>query len=247
MPTIEKLNDDQGGFWEVRWRGPDGERKRRRNKAAANDLLEFAVEEERKRRDPLSYRASSSVSLEFVVKAYLEAEADQWEGSTRANCEGLIRNHLLPEWNARPIRHIHTGEIQNLWRALLNDKNSGRSSVLKIRGVLSIIFNFPILQGCIETNPVTATTVPKVPHKDVNDVETREVAPDAVLSPAQVRTLADTITPRYRVLVLVLGVLGLRIREAAALEVSHVDLDKGQIRLPRLWIRHRNAIDAQTA
>lgn len=68
MASIQKSKDHKGTFWEVRWRGPEGERKRRsRSKAAADQLLVDATAEESKRRDPLAYRASATVSLGFVI------------------------------------------------------------------------------------------------------------------------------------------------------------------------------------
>lgn len=244
MASIHKSKDHRGTFWVVRWRGPEGERKRRsRSKAAADQLLVDATAEEAKRRDPLAYRASANVSLGFVIDRWWAVHAPTWAGTTRSSRQGIINNRVPAEWKTRPIRRFHSGEIQQLLRDI--SESVGKDAVSKVRTVLNLVWEFALLEGYASENPISKTKVPKKASESDAAVVIEPVDPDEVLSGTQVREIADAIRPKFRELVLVLGIAGLRIGEAAVLQVKHVDLGKATISVVQARdaspTRHRTA------
>ncbi len=239
MPTIKRATDAKGTYWEVRWRGPDGEHKRRRRtRAEADRQYAVATVDEARRRDPLAHLAVSDVSLGYVIEQWWEAESYAWAGHTRDDREGIINKHLPAELKAKPIRHIFTGEIQQLLRTKTKAGYS-RGHVSKIKSVLNLAYKFAVVEGYLTTNPVAAASVPKPLNH--SEAESGEIELDSkeVLTPEQVRRIAEEIDSQFRVLVLALGQLGMRISEAGALRVDHLDLNAGTLST-------RNALDGAT-
>ena len=105
--------------------------------------------------------------------------------------------HLTtPECRHRPFFHFETvNRIRNVFN------------------VMSGLFGGAVAHRIIRANPAAHVELPKA-RKD----EQRYLTPD------QISAVADQINPRYRALILTLGVAGLRIGEASALRRRAVDV-----------------------
>ena len=132
------------------------------------------------------------------------------------------RIHVAPRWGATPIVAVRFSDVQ-AWVSDLAAKR-GPSIVRTAYSVLARILDDCVRDRMLASNPARGVKLPKrAPQKQV------------YLSAAQLDRLADE-SVRYRGLVLLLGVGGLRWGEAAALRVCDVDFLRRRVTL------HRNAV-----
>jgi integrase len=96
--------------------------------------------------------------------------------------------------------------------------------VERVHSVLARVLDDAVRDRMLASNPARGLKLPKRPARH-----------NVYLSAAQLQALADE-SGRYRSLVLLLGVGGLRWGEAAALRVSDVDFLRRRVHL------HRNAV-----
>lgn len=79
--------------------------------------------------------------------------------------------------------------------------------------------------GLVDTN-IAASLPIQVPDRDVDDVA---VERQEVLSVGDVRRIANAIDPHFRLAIFVMGHMGLRLGEVAALRRRDVDLAAGKL------------------
>src|SRR5680860_1059306 len=235
MATIRKNRDHKGLYWEVRWRCAAGERKQRaRKKDYADRIFARAVQEETHQRDPLGFQLTSDVTLGWVIDEWWKAESPDWAGSTRDTRQCVLGRHVSVEFRQRRIRHIRSGEIETL----LRDKSHvlSAASVGRLKLILRRVWRWAVVNGHADVNVVDAAEAPRAVREALK-ASAMQVDLDAVLTPDEVWKLAEAIDGRYRELVLVLGTVGLRIREAAGLRVSGVDLDRLEVSVTQVQDR----------
>ena len=136
--------------------------------------------------------------------------------------ESAWRVHVVPRWAQTRIGDVRFSEVQ-AWVSNLADKLSP-SMTSTVYSVLSRILDDTVKDRMLAVNPARGVKLPK-----------RAPRHNVYLSADQLDALADE-AGRYRSLVLLLGVGGLRFGEAAALRVSDIDFLRRRIDL------HRNAV-----
>lgn len=129
---------------------------------------------------------------------------------TRHGYEGLLRNHVLPHFGARPVAAITPGEIKDWWAKLEAQPDNA------YRNVLKPILARAVEQNLIRTNPTTNLRLPK---RAISKNE-----PMLFLTAEEVNQLARAIDKPYDVLVLFAAYTGLRAGEIGALRVKHLDM-----------------------
>jgi integrase len=132
------------------------------------------------------------------------------------------RNHVEPHFGKKSIATIRFSDVQ-AWVAELSTKR-GAVIVRTAQLVLARILDDAVRDRLLASNPARGVKLPA-----------RKPARNVYLTAAQLNLLADE-SGRYRSLVLLLGVGGLRWGEAAALRVSDVDFLRRRVEL------HRNAV-----
>ena len=136
--------------------------------------------------------------------------------------ESAWRVHVQPRWGRVRIGEVRFSEVQS-WVATLSDTLSP-SMVATTYSVLARILDDSVKDRMLPSNPARGVKLARrAPRQNV------------YLSAEQLDRLADE-AGRYRSLVLLLGVLGLRFGEAAALRVADIDFLRRRIEL------HRNAV-----
>jgi len=98
----------------------------------------------------------------------------------------------------------------------MEENGRGPVVVLKAFRVLRAIFNDAVYSEKLDRSPVFKIELPEPPRRDVFRI-----------TPEDVMRLANTIHERYRVAVLMDGMLGLRWAEVAGLQHTDLDLDAG--------------------
>jgi integrase len=154
--------------------------------------------------------------------AWLDRQQGHMKPSGFRTYESGWRMHVAPRWGAKHIADIRYSDVQ-AWVAELSAKR-GPSIVRTAYSVLARILDDAVRDRMLVSNPARGVRLPpKAPRRHV------------YLTAVQLDRLADE-SGRYRSLVLLLGVGGLRWGEAAALRVGDVDFLRRRVHL------HRNAV-----
>ncbi len=127
--------------------------------------------------------------------------------------EYLLRCHVLPALGAVPLRSLTTARIRQWHAGLLSEKQVSHSTAAKAYRLLRTIMSTAIEDELIARNPCV-----------LKGAGAERAAERPIISVAQVSTLADSIDPRYRALVLLAVWAGLRFGEAAGLRRMDVDV-----------------------
>ncbi|KIZ13549.1 tyrosine-type recombinase/integrase [Streptomyces natalensis] len=139
---------------------------------------------------------------------------------SRERHESVIRLHLLPTFGERPLSSITTARVR-AWRTACLER-TGEPTVVKAYQILRAILNTAVDDELIRRNPC------RIKGADRYDVPERPV-----LTVAEVYAVADAITPRYRLLVLLAAFTGLRFGELASLRRRDVDTDNAALMVRR--------------
>ncbi|MET7764903.1 tyrosine-type recombinase/integrase [Streptomyces sp. NPDC005393] len=139
---------------------------------------------------------------------------------SRERHESVIRLHLVPTFGERPLSSITTAQVRS-WRTACLER-TGEPTVVKTYQILRAILNTAVDDELIRRNPC------RIKGADQYDVPERPV-----LTVAEVFAVADAITPRYRLLVVLAAFTGLRFGELAALRRRDVDTDNAVLMVRR--------------
>ena len=126
--------------------------------------------------------------------------------------DGYLRLHILPTLGAVPLCRLTTATVRGWHTGLLED-GLGASTVAKCYRLLRAILNTAVEDRYLVTNPCT------IKGAGVEQCEER-----AIPTVAQVYALADAVSPRFRALVMLAALCGLRRGELFGLTRGDVDL-----------------------
>lgn len=222
MGHIRKRGPSQ---YQVRYVDPSGrERARTFDRKAGAEAFLTSVEH--------SMRANSYVDPSagrVRVREYAERWrlAQQHRDSTADNLESRLRNHLYPHLGERPMGTLRPADMRD-WQAELL-RGLSASTVRSFRGQVAAMLEAAVVDRVIASNPLASIRAPRV--------DKVRVVPPTV---GQVRTLVDTITPRYRFGVELVAGSGLRWSEAFGLTAEHLDLERREVHVVR-QLRGRDA------
>lgn len=224
MATIEKYETKSGTtLYRVRYRTPDKRSTQKRGFRTKRDAERFANKVEvAKLTGEYVAPALGKLTVGELGPAWLERQRGHVKPSGFRSVESAWRNHVEPQWNSKRIADIRYSAVQS-WVSELSVKLSA-SSVATAYSILARILDDAVRDRLVASNPARGVKLPKRPPRR-----------NIYLTPSQLEMLADE-SGRYRSLVLLLGVGGLRWGEAAALRVRDVNFLKRRIDL------HRNAV-----
>lgn len=132
---------------------------------------------------------------------------------TKELYDGLLRLHIEPDLGAAELGRLTPSMIRRWHSRLLTSGHPGPSTVAKAYRLLHTILATAAADELIARNPCTL------------DGAGRERAPERpVITVAQVWELAETVAPRYRLLVVLAAFTGLRRGELFGLRRPNVDL-----------------------
>ena len=144
--------------------------------------------------------------------------AEEWLASdpakrpkTKACDESTLKLHLYPSLGQKFLGSITTQDVRGLVAKWTQDARP--STVRRRYAVLRAIFASALDSDLVARTPCRAIKLPKV-----------EPTRRHVVTPAELRVLAEAVGPQHRALVYVGGVLGLRFAECAGLRVRNLDM-----------------------
>ena len=155
-------------------------------------------------------------------KVTFQEWADQWmdtghkRPSTAARDAHVVKAHLKPALGTRPLGSISPLDI----RRLVEDMGTrlAPATVRTNYGVLRAIFNAAVEAELIVRSPCRGIRLKPDQHRE-----------RPTLGPEDLKKIADRMAERYRPMVFLAGVLGLRWSEVAALRVGRIDFLRSTI------------------
>ncbi|MDP9343011.1 MAG: site-specific integrase [Actinomycetota bacterium] len=168
-------------------------------------------------RDPLKARQlrqleQGRITLAEYFPLFLERRRNL-SPSTRARYESVGRLHIIPgRLGQLPVASITRDDVEG-WITDLEKKGVGVGSIDKAYRTLRALLTSALLEGKTLSNPATRIVIPRGPVRDA-----------FFLTADEVDLIANNVPVRHRALVYLLAYTGLRIGEASALRVRHLDL-----------------------
>ncbi|WP_104183586.1 tyrosine-type recombinase/integrase [Mycobacterium avium] len=224
MATISKYQTASGAtFYRVRYRTPDRGQTDKRGFKTKRDAEAFANSVEvTKARGEYVAPSLGRVTVGELGPAWLARKEGHLKPSAYRSYENAWRVYVEPRWRAAKVADIRYTAVQ-AWVAELSKKLSA-SRVITVYSVLAGILDDAMRDRLIAANPARGVSLPR-----------RAKRPNVYLTAGQLQRLALE-SGRYGSLILLLGTVGLRWGEAAALRVRDVDF------LRRRVVLHENAV-----
>lgn len=202
------------GKWLGIYRDHEG-RQRSKTFDLKRDAMTWAAAAEAKARDradaPSGDQRFSSYAFEWK-----EGQLHR-RPSTRAATDSLMKVHILPELGSTALSDISTRDLQR-WTNELAKKVSPET-VGKIVRTVRQILAAAVGDGAIRSNPAEAVNLPPVEQRDV-DFLTKDELMEMVRLTGELAYDEGREVGTYKALIAVLGTCGLRIGEAAALQLD---------------------------
>lgn len=146
-------------------------------------------------------------------------KSNTWRSYSTKQCyAGYLKRWIVPQWGKYDLRDIKTIEVESWLRRL----PIANSSCAKIRGVMSVLFNHACRHELFDRNPIQL----------VRQGAKRRKTP-TVLTPEEIRLLADGLAVRERTLVLLAASTGLRQSELFGLKWGDINLAEGTMNVTR--------------
>lgn len=216
-------------LYRVRYRTPENRQTDKRGFARKRDAEAFAATVEVKKLTG-EYVAPSlgKVTIGELGPEWLERQKGHMKPSGFRTYDSAWRNHVQPRWSDTKIGEVKFTEVQ-AWVTELSLKLSA-SLVANCYSVLA-----RILDDAVEDRLIAVNRARGANRKRGINLPKRTKGKNVYLTRNQLGQLADECG-RYRSLVLLLGTVGLRWGEAAALRVGDIDFLRRRITL------HENAV-----
>src|SRR5215212_3783402 len=173
--------------------------------------------------------ARSRVTVGDWSRQWLTAKAPSLKATTRESYRSILKTCIWPTWERIPLAAVTHSDVA-AWVARLSAQ-MGASRCRKSAILLSGIMSAAVRDQRISRNPCDGVSLPRLPNHR-----------QRFLTMAELQDLADR-AGAYRLMILVLGLCGLRFGECAALCVRSVDLMRRRLRGVRVGVRDHWAHD----
>lgn len=203
--------------WRARYRGPDRRERSRTFERKLDAERWLASVEVSLTRGDWTDPARARVTVGDWSWEWLKSKAPALKATTRESYRSLLVGCVLPTWEPVPLAAVTHSEVA-AWVANLS-ATVGASRCRKSATLLSGIMAAAVRDQRIPRNPCAGVSLPRLPPQR-----------QRYLSLSQLGTLADEAGD-YRLMVLVLGLCGLRFGECVALRVRSVDLMRRRLRV----------------
>lgn len=153
-------------------------------------------------------RPSTRMTFTELVERWTAAQVPAMKSSTAQHYEHALRG-LLPVFGDVEVSTLRRHDVERFIQD--RAKKYSRSTLRSWRTTLSLVLGYAVDHSWLEKNPVKGVKLPRTENC------AGRVIDRAVLTPSQVKSLADGLAEPYATLVLLLATTGLRIGEAAGL------------------------------
>lgn len=207
------------GRWQARYPGPDGQLRNaphtfERDKDADQWLSEVETD---LRRGDWTDPDAGKIPLGLYAKAWIE-ERPGLGVRTKELYDGLLRNHIAPFIGEKTLAELSPAMVRR-WRKERLDAGTGEVTVAKAYRFLKAVLNTAHDDDkLIKENPckIKGAGKEESPERPTASIE-------------QALMAADSIQPRYRLMVLLATFASLRYAEMIGLRRQDFDLDAGTV------------------
>jgi integrase len=199
----------RGDRWQARYRRPDGKEETKRFDRKIDAEKWLAGKQVAKDRGEWTDPVLARILVAEWGERWLESKATL-KASTRADYRSLWEVCIRPTWGTVRLCDVSHQDVAT-WVAQLSTR-VGASRCSKAAILFSGMLAAAVRDQRLSRNPADGVSLPRLKPK-----------PQRFLNHTQLQALADQAGP-YKVMVLVLGLTGLRFGECVALKVADVDL-----------------------
>ena len=169
--------------------------------------------------DSGTYAEPSKMKVSQWLDEWLASYTMNIKPATRSAYEEHIRVHIKPGLGGIPLKQLSTRDIQQLYTALLKERELSPKTVRNIHGVLHRTLEQAKLLGYIRFNPAGAAVTPRVEKKQVEALDAEDVG----------KFLAAIRGTKYEYPLFVAVFTGLRQGELLGLTWDCVDFEHGML------------------
>jgi integrase len=162
---------------------------------------------------------SSRVLLGDCAATWLDTVRPTLKPKTVASYESLLRSRILPRFSSWALVRIRPIDVQT-WIAKMQGEEPSASRIRHAHVVLQLMLDAAVRDNRLSSNPAHGTRLPRLERREAD-----------CFDPATVHRLITAMPDQYEPLLNVLGLLGLRFGEAAALRRRSVDLLRRRLRV----------------
>jgi integrase len=156
-----------------------------------------------------------------VVQAWRESWPNRIGAGTVSLYDSILETHINSKFASAPIGRIDRGVVQR-WVNQLTADGLAPGTVRNAYACLRNALNTAVKLGYLKTNPCTTIDLPRARREEM-----------LMLTPEEVKALANAIDKHYKTLVYVAAYSGLRAGELLALTRADVDVLKGTLTVRR--------------
>jgi len=215
MASIKKRSTSKGEpRYDVRWRVNGHHSEKTFKKRADADIFRRKIESAEVAGVSIDLRGGSEPFGEYAER-WLTTRRRRDGAALAIRTRDLYRSlfdcHLLPAFGTVPLAKVTRDDVRSWW-ATTAEKVSPTVAARAYR-VLAAIYATALEDGKVQATPCT-----------IKGGGQEHTAERPLLSPGQVLDVAERIDERYRAMVLLAGLGGLRLGELLYLQRQHVDL-----------------------
>jgi integrase len=198
------------GRWQARYRAPDGRERTKMFDRKADAERWLASQQTKISRGEWADPALARITVGVWGEQWLQGKTPTLKVSTRESYRSLWTTCILPTWRNVRLSDVSHAEVV-AWVARLSTQ-VGASRCRKAAILFSGMLQAAVRDQRISRNPCNGVSLPRLQAKA-----------QRFLNHTELQQLADQAGP-YRVMILTLGLAGLRFGECAALKVADVNL-----------------------
>lgn len=187
---------------------------------APEQIAEEKAEAERQRK-------ADAYTFGEYAKTWFDIRESSLSPTTLRSYRANYDNHLNPKWGSVPLKQIRTAEVRQWLAAELAPGRDGARR--RAYELFRAILNTAVEDEFLDFNPCKRNLLRS--GKRSGSGSSRH-APRS-LSVAELKAVADEVPEGQRVLILLMGLVGLRLGEARELRRKDVDLSSAQLHIRR--------------
>lgn len=172
-----------------------------------------------------SLRASMTDAYKEAAKQYKPAQIAEAAGIGVTTVRKALRDQKVERETAGKLAAALGMKPEKAYSLHGDDETLAPVTVRGYAKLLSSIFSLAVKEGLIETNPVSRSTLPKIPPREAPHMEPEDI--EAML------TALESEPFQWQVLIHFLLATGCRRGEACGLHWSKIDFDKGTVMIDR--------------
>nr|DAK57373.1 MAG TPA: Integrase [Caudoviricetes sp.] len=217
MASVSPYETKSGKRWRVQYRDPAGKVRTKRGFPRKSDAKAWADKNSVDVRAQDWINPTAGKITVGELGAVWQQNLGHLKPKTRHDMLAVWRNHVDPKWGGRGVASIKPSEVQT-W---VSNIDKSASLVRQAHAVLAQILDVAVQDRAVRENPARGVKLPR-----------KRALEKVYLTAEQLGQLADTCT-RNGDIVWVLGTVGLRWGELAALRVRDVNVLKSRLSIER--------------